>query len=194
MSICTSDLHRSDWSSTVWYRRQLRRWYWRLHLDAFFVIMEAITVPSPSSFLQSPILQASIPPKTNAKNNAKRKSASTSTVQKPVNKAEGPAKPKQSKSRNGMRSKQSCPVRNIDVHILFRLRNMQAEAAEVRWGKAIVPTVPSKKCHMWRLQEGFQMACFWGGNFHNQTDTVSKSRETWVLVGIKPKKTRVDQI
>lgn len=63
--------------------------------------METISIPSPSSFLKSPILQTSLPPKPSPKTQAKRQSAATKSFQKSGNK-DGITKPKQSKSRNGM--------------------------------------------------------------------------------------------
>ena len=66
------------------------------------VSMETITIPSPSAFLASPVLQpTTILPKTGQK----RKAGPSRPLKQAMAKAKGPegvVKPKQSKSRNGM--------------------------------------------------------------------------------------------
>lgn len=60
--------------------------------------METITIPSPSAFLNSPVIKAlPKPPPT-----PKRKSTTTPKPAKKIQKLSGADKPKQSKSRNGM--------------------------------------------------------------------------------------------
>lgn len=66
--------------------------------------METITIPSPSVFLSSPVVQSAKLPPSNNPTPHKRKAAitkSSSAVAKP---SAGIAKPKQSKSRNGVQS------------------------------------------------------------------------------------------
>ncbi|KAA6413786.1 MAG: C6 finger domain-containing [Lasallia pustulata] len=62
--------------------------------------METITIPSPTAFLRSPILQPTVPRPT-PKNAARRQSTATKTRQPSITAADAATKPKQSKSRNG---------------------------------------------------------------------------------------------
>lgn len=64
--------------------------------------METITIPSPSAFLRSPVLKPSTPAL--SRKAASKKKVAAANAEKPAAAAaEGVTKPKQSKSRNGMR-------------------------------------------------------------------------------------------
>lgn len=137
--------------------------------------MEAITVPSPSSFLNSPPMrQNQLPPKSITKPIPKPPSLSIKPNQPPRAKAEGVTKPKQSKSRNGMPSRPSAPLPRPSSWVngadfLPRLCHMQGKATEVRRGKTIVSTVSQEERYLWGLQERFQMARVRRNYVHDQT-------------------------
>ncbi|KAI4163594.1 MAG: hypothetical protein LQ342_002866 [Letrouitia transgressa] len=63
--------------------------------------METITIPSPSAFINSPVLQLSSPPTKKSKTATKKQSKPAKTDQSSRGNQNGAAKPKQSKSRNG---------------------------------------------------------------------------------------------
>lgn len=71
--------------------------------------METITIPSPSAFLSSPppVLQPSIDPPETPRVSKKAQKKQLKSFEKSQSKNEGIAKPKQSKSRNGILDKSS---------------------------------------------------------------------------------------
>lgn len=134
--------------------------------------MEDIKIPSPSAFLSSPVQQASSLPPSHHPAKQKRKSVviNESPVE-PKKQTTGITKPKQSKSRNGMllgslfcsylslESRRSMRagydliasrIFVTDTHI-FRLRDLQSEAIEMRRDEAILPAMSQEERSVWRV-------------------------------------------
>jgi len=94
--------------------------------------METITIPSPTAFLTSPILQPSSP--TLSRKNPPKKVAAANVEKAAAAAAGGATKPKQSKSRNGnpllsmLSMKATCKPSQLTTD---RLCNVQSEAIEV---------------------------------------------------------------
>ena len=105
----------------------------------------SITIPSPSAFLRSPVLQPTAP-SINSKPASKRQVASSKTYKSSTIGTDGVTKPKQSKSRNGIVEAAPgllAPISRVDsgANIWDRLRYMQGEKAEMRRDQTIVSAV-----------------------------------------------------
>lgn len=72
--------------------------------------MATVTIPSPSAFLDSPVIQSAPSPTVSVQATPRRKPSATKTRKPYVKKESGPTKPKQTKSRDGESKENRCLI------------------------------------------------------------------------------------